>query len=72
MIAKIHPFQDETASHQKNTLHVVAGDAVYVVTRHAEEDVVVDSEIKVQAAIDGAISKEPMQVRSLVVARSRT
>lgn len=72
MIAKAHLCQDETASHQRSTLLVVAGDAAYAVECHVEEDVAVESGTEAQAAIGGAVSKALMQVRSLAVVRSRT
>jgi hypothetical protein len=71
MIAKADLYQDETASHQRSTLHVVAGDAAYAEGCHAEEDVAVESGTKAQAAIGDAVSRVLMQVRSLAVARTR-
>ena len=71
MIAKVHLYQDEIASHQRRTLHVAAGDAAYVGGCHAEEDVAIESWTEVQVAIDDAVARVLMQVRSLAVARSR-
>ena len=71
MIVKLHLCQDEIASHRRNTLLVVAGDAAYAEGCHAEEDVAVESGTKAQAAIGDAVSRVLMQVRSLAVARTR-
>lgn len=72
MTAKVHFYQDETASHQRSTLHVAADDAAYAEGCYAEEDVAVESGTKVQAAIGDVVAMVLMQVWSLAVARSRT
>lgn len=42
MTAKVHLYQDETACHQRSTLHAVVGDAAYAGGCRAEEDVAVE------------------------------